>query len=50
MGSSKREYRFGIVGLGMISHFHAKAIQAMKGARLVAVASRDAAKAAEFAE
>jgi len=33
----------------MISHFHAKAIQEMKGARLVAVASRDAKKAAEFA-
>jgi predicted dehydrogenase len=33
----------------MISHFHAKAIQEMKGARLVAVASRDAAKAADFA-
>ena len=49
MASTKREYRFGIIGLGMISHFHAKAIQEMKGARLVAVASRDAAKAAEFA-
>jgi UDP-N-acetyl-2-amino-2-deoxyglucuronate dehydrogenase len=47
--TSRRECRFGIIGLGMISHFHAKAIQAMKGARLVAVASRDAAKAAEFA-
>jgi predicted dehydrogenase len=33
----------------MISHFHAKAIQEMKGARLVAVASRDAAKAVDFA-
>jgi predicted dehydrogenase len=49
MASSHREYRFGIIGLGMISHFHAKAIQGMTGARLVAVASRDAAKAAEFA-
>ena len=49
MRSTTREYRFGIIGLGMIAHFHAKAIQAMKGARLVAVASRDAAKAAEFA-
>ena len=49
MAATKREYRFGIIGLGMISHFHAKAIQEMKGARLVAVASRDAAKAAEFA-
>jgi len=47
--TSRRECRFGIIGLGMISHFHAKAIQEMKGARLVAVASRDAAKAADFA-
>ena len=49
MGSAKREYRFGIIGLGMIAHFHAKAIQAMKGARLVAVASRSKAKAEAFA-
>jgi predicted dehydrogenase len=49
MRSATREYRFGIIGLGMISHFHAKAIQAMKGARLVAVASRSQAKAEEFA-
>jgi len=49
MRSATREYRFGIIGLGMISHFHAKAIQAMKGARLVAVASRSKAKADEFA-
>jgi UDP-N-acetyl-2-amino-2-deoxyglucuronate dehydrogenase len=49
MPSTTREYRFGIIGLGMISHFHAKAIQAMKGARLVAVASRSKAKASEFA-
>jgi predicted dehydrogenase len=48
MGSARREYRFGIVGLGMIAHFHAKAIQAMRGARLVAVASRSQAKAKEF--
>jgi len=47
--TSRRECRFGIIGLGMISHFHAKAIQEMKGARLVAVASRDAAKAVDFA-
>ena len=49
MRAATREYRFGIIGLGMISHFHAKAIQAMKGARLVAVASRSQAKADEFA-
>ena len=50
MRSVTREYRFGIIGLGMISHFHAKAVQAMKGGRLVAVASRDKAKAEEFAK
>ena len=49
MSSAKHEYRFGIVGLGMIAHFHAKAIQAMRGARLVAVASRSKAKAKAFA-
>lgn len=30
-------YGFGIVGCGMISHFHAKAIQQLKGGELVAV-------------
>ncbi len=50
MASAGREYRFGIVGLGMIAHYHAKAIQAMRGARLVAVASRSRAKADEFAQ
>jgi predicted dehydrogenase len=50
MVSPKREYRFGIIGLGMISHFHVKAIQAMKGGRLVAVASRSTEKAEEFAK
>ena len=42
-------YRFGIMGLGTIAHFHAGAIEAMRGARLVAVASRSKAKADEFA-
>lgn len=41
---------FGIVGLGMISHFHAQAIADVRGAKLVGIVSRDAAKAAEFAE
>ncbi len=43
------EYRFGIIGLGMIANFHARAIQAMKGGRLVAVASRSEKKARAFA-
>ncbi|MHC4916641.1 MAG: Gfo/Idh/MocA family protein [Planctomycetota bacterium] len=42
------EYGFGIVGLGMIAEFHAKAIGAMTGGRLVAAFSRDAGKAAKF--
>jgi predicted dehydrogenase len=50
MTSPQREYRFGIIGLGMISHFHARAIQAMQGGRLVAVASRSKAKAEAFAK
>ena len=32
--------RFGIIGAGMIAHFHAKAIAAMAGAELVAVYAR----------
>jgi predicted dehydrogenase len=39
---------FGIVGLGMIADFHARALQAASGAELVACASRSAAKAQEF--
>jgi predicted dehydrogenase len=42
------EYGFGIVGLGMIAEFHAKAIKAMTGARLVAAFSRAPEKAARF--
>jgi len=49
MRAVTREYRFGIIGLGTIAHFHANAIQAMRGGRLVAVASRDRARADEFA-
>ena len=47
--SSKKGYRFGIIGLGMIAEFHARAIQAMKGGTLVAAASRSAKKARAFA-
>ncbi len=42
------EYGFGIVGLGMIAEFHAKAIAAMSGGRLVAAFSRSAEKAGKF--
>jgi predicted dehydrogenase len=43
-------YGFGIVGLGLIADFHAKAIQAVSGGRssLVACCSRSAEKAQEF--
>ena len=40
---------FGIVGLGMIADFHARAIAQTNGARLVGVASRSAEKAQAFA-
>ncbi len=42
------EYGFGIVGLGMIAEFHAKAIAAMAGGKLVAACSREEAKAGNF--
>ena len=41
---------FGIVGLGMIADFHAQAIAALTGAKLVGVTSRDAAKTHAFAQ
>lgn len=41
---------FGIIGLGMIADFHARAIAHLVGARLIGVASRDAAKARTFAQ
>jgi UDP-N-acetyl-2-amino-2-deoxyglucuronate dehydrogenase len=45
-------YGFGIVGLGLIADFHAKAIQAVTGAKgsLVACCSRNPQKARDFAE
>lgn len=43
-------YRFGIVGAGMISEFHAKAIAAMDDAELVAIYSRRMEKSQEFSE
>lgn len=41
---------FGIVGLGMISNFHAQAIAQLQGAKLAGIASRDPQKAAAFAQ
>ena len=43
------EIGFGLVGAGMIGKVHAEAIQAIPGARLVAVCGRDASKTGEFA-
>ncbi|HEX2100027.1 MAG TPA: Gfo/Idh/MocA family oxidoreductase, partial [Candidatus Synoicihabitans sp.] len=47
--SSPRSVGIGIVGLGMIADFHARAIKDVTGARLVAVATRNAEKGRAFA-
>lgn len=39
---------FGIIGLGMIANFHARAVADIRGARLAACYSRSADKATEF--
>ena len=44
-----RPYGFAILGTGMIAKFHARAVRATSGARLVAVCSRDRSRAGEFA-
>jgi UDP-N-acetyl-2-amino-2-deoxyglucuronate dehydrogenase len=44
------KYGFGIIGLGLISHTHAKAIKELKNASLVACYSRSKKKADDFAE
>ena len=38
--ASSRGFGFGIVGLGVIAEFHAQAIQAMRGGRLVCLFSQ----------
>jgi len=43
-------YGFGIMGLGLIADFHARAIQEMRGGKLVACCSRNQEKADRFAE
>lgn len=40
---------FGLIGVGMIAEFHAQAITASRGARLVGVASRNTDNAKQFA-
>lgn len=46
---ARETYGFGIVGVGMIAEFHAKALRDMAGARLVASCSRRADAVAGFA-
>jgi UDP-N-acetyl-2-amino-2-deoxyglucuronate dehydrogenase len=41
-------FGFGIVGLGLIAHFHARAIQALEGAKLVACFSEFPDEVAAF--
>ncbi|MEM7145040.1 MAG: Gfo/Idh/MocA family oxidoreductase [Verrucomicrobiota bacterium] len=50
MTKKKSTYGFGIVGCGMISAFHAKAIQAMRGAKLECVFSRNKKRAQALAD
>jgi UDP-N-acetyl-2-amino-2-deoxyglucuronate dehydrogenase len=47
--SSSSPLGFGIIGLGMVADFHAQAIAALTGAKLVGVASRNAGKVRAFA-
>jgi predicted dehydrogenase len=46
---SQNTLGFGIVGLGMVAEFHAQALAGVRGAKLIGVATRDAAKAQAFA-
>lgn len=45
----KKRFGFGIVGAGMVSHFHAKAIGAIKNASLIGVYSINKNKSIQFA-
>lgn len=46
----ERIFKVGIIGAGVIADFHAKAIQAMKGADLVAAYARNPEKSRSFAQ
>ena len=46
---AKKNYGFAILGTGLISKFHARAIRDLANAKLVAVCSRDQARADAFA-
>ena len=47
---SEKIYKFGVVGAGMISQFHALALAAMQGAELVAVFDRHRDRAEAYAQ
>ncbi len=47
--ASSQSLGFGIVGCGLVSEFHARAIAGVEGARLVAAADPDAARRSAFA-
>lgn len=47
---SKKTYKFGVVGTGMISEFHAQAFAAMEGAELVAAFDRSSERVESFAK
>ena len=46
----KDKIYFGIIGCGAVAHMHARAIKAIKGAELKAVADVDIARARSFAQ
>ena len=47
---AEKIFKVGIIGAGVIADFHAQALQAMKGAELVAVYARNENKAQTFAQ
>ncbi|RKY65951.1 MAG: gfo/Idh/MocA family oxidoreductase, partial [Candidatus Latescibacterota bacterium] len=46
----KKIFGFGVIGCGLVSQFHGKAIQAAEGAKLVAAVDMVPERAAEFAQ
>lgn len=46
----RKNFGFGIVGAGMISHFHARAIAGIKNAQLLGIYSTNKTKSDQFAE
>jgi len=48
--ADSRPFGFGIIGVGMIADFHAQAIAATNGGRLVGIATRHAGNAGKFSQ